>query len=79
MIPLIVIALIVGVILGQFLGGALRAALIVGAIFVALSYIGSHFDVDVKAWIGEGVKAGTGVVEEFQKPVKARRSARGWL
>ena len=64
MIPLIVIALIVGIILGQFLGGALRAALIVGGVFVALSYISNHYGVDVKAWLDEGVKAGRSAFEE---------------
>lgn len=81
MIALIVISLIVGIILGQFLGGALRAALIVGAVVLFLGFASSHFDVDVKSWLGDGIKAGSDAVEEFQqKPVKhTRRTDRGWL
>lgn len=85
MIPLIVITLIVGVILGQFLGGALRAVLVVGAVVLVLGFVSTHFDVDVRSWIGDGIKAGSAAVDEF-RPTKAPtpirpgiREARRWM
>lgn len=70
MIPLIVITLLVGIVLGQFLGGALRAILIVAVAVFALGFIGTHFNVDVRGFIDEGVAAGKSAIEEFQqKPV----------